>query len=97
VQAHVSGKSLVDSLEGTMVWEYHLMACPQKIVKLYRGLMKIYRNQMNIYQRSTTVVEHKDKNQAAGLKIAESFILWGAWPTRLTSRASEYSSLVMTE
>jgi hypothetical protein len=62
VQARVSDKSLVDRLEGTMVWKYHLMACPQIIVQLYRGLMKIYTNRMNIYQRSTTVVEHKDKD-----------------------------------
>jgi hypothetical protein len=32
-------------------------------------------NQTNIYERITGVVEHKDKDQAAGLEIAESFIL----------------------
>jgi hypothetical protein len=59
VQARVSDKSLVDSLEGTVVWEYDSMACPQIIVQLYKGLMKIYTNQTNIYEGSTAVVEHK--------------------------------------
>jgi hypothetical protein len=35
VQARVSDKTLVDSLEGTMMWEYDPMACPQRIVQLY--------------------------------------------------------------
>jgi hypothetical protein len=33
VQAAAGDKSLVDSLEGTVVWEYDAMACPQTIVK----------------------------------------------------------------
>jgi hypothetical protein len=73
----VSDKSLVDSLEGTVVWEYDLMACPQMIVHLYLGLMKVYTNQSGIYEGSTAVVEHKDKDQATGLEIAELFILCG--------------------
>jgi hypothetical protein len=40
VQAVAGDKSLVDSLEGTVVWEYDVMACPQTIVKLFRGMMK---------------------------------------------------------
>jgi hypothetical protein len=31
VQARISDTSLVDSLEGTVVWEYDSMACPQMI------------------------------------------------------------------
>jgi hypothetical protein len=75
VQARVSDKSLVGSLKRTFVWEYNLMACPQMIVQLHRGQTKIYPNQTNIYEGSTAVVEHKDKDQAAGLEIDESFIL----------------------
>jgi hypothetical protein len=37
VQATAGDKSMVDSLEGTVVWEYDSMACPQTIVQLYRG------------------------------------------------------------
>ncbi len=40
VQVAAGDKSLVDSLEGTVVWEYDAMACPQTIVKLFRGMRK---------------------------------------------------------
>jgi hypothetical protein len=45
VQAMAGDKSMVDSLEGTVVWEYDSMACTQTIVRLYRGMMKVYVNQ----------------------------------------------------
>jgi hypothetical protein len=77
VQARAADKSIVDSLEGTIVWEYDPMECPQTIVKLYKGMMKAYVNQTNTYEGSTVVVEHQDKDQAAGLELAESFILCG--------------------
>jgi hypothetical protein len=67
VQAAAGDKSIVDSLEGTVVWEYDSMACPQTIVRLYRGMMKAYVNQSNTYEGSTVVVEHQDKDQATGL------------------------------
>jgi hypothetical protein len=70
VQAAAGDKSIVDSLEGTVVWEYDAMACPQMIVKLFRGMMKAYVNQTNTYEESTVVVEHQDKDQAAGLELA---------------------------
>lgn len=65
----MSDKSLVDRLEGTIVWESDPMACPQMIVQLYKGLMKVYINQTNINEGSTAVVEHKDKDPAAELEI----------------------------
>jgi hypothetical protein len=77
VQAAAGDKSIVDSLEGTVVWEYDSMACPQTIVRLYREMMRAYVNQTNTYEGSTVVVEHQDKDQAAGLELAESFILCG--------------------
>jgi hypothetical protein len=76
VQAAVGYKSIMDSLEGMVVWEYDPMACPQTTVRLYRGMMKAYENQTNTYEAST-IVEHQDKDQAAGLELAESFILCG--------------------
>jgi hypothetical protein len=67
VQARAADKSIVDSLEGTIVWEYDPIECPQTIVKLYKGMMKAYVNQTNTYyEGSTVVVEHQDKDQAAG-------------------------------
>jgi hypothetical protein len=34
VQVAAGDKSIVDSLEGTVVWEYDSMACPQTFVRL---------------------------------------------------------------
>jgi hypothetical protein len=75
VQARAGEKSMVDSLEGTIIWEYDSMACPETIVQLYKGIMKVYMNQSGVYEGSTAVVEHQDKDQAAGLEMADSFIL----------------------
>jgi hypothetical protein len=58
VQAAAGDKSIVDILEGTVVWEYDSKACPQTIVRLYRGMMKAYVNQSNTYEGSTVIVEH---------------------------------------
>jgi hypothetical protein len=78
VQARAADKSIVDSLEGTVVWEYDSKDCLQTIVRLYRGMMKAYVNQTNTYEGSTVVMEHQDKDQAAPrLELAESFILCG--------------------
>jgi hypothetical protein len=70
VQARVTNKSISDSLEGTVVWEYDHMECPQTIVRLYKGMMKAYVNQSSSYEGSTVVVEHQDKDHAAGLEVA---------------------------
>ncbi len=77
VQARLSLKILLDSLEGTVVWEFDPMACPLMIVQLYKGLMKVYINQTNVLEESTAVIEHKDKDQAVRQEIIESFILCG--------------------
>ncbi len=44
IQACMLDKSQVDSLEGTLVWEYDSMACPQMIVQLDKSFMKVYTN-----------------------------------------------------
>ncbi len=74
-QARVVDKSLMDSLEGTVLWEYNPISFPQMIVQLYKGLMKVYMNHTIIFEGSTAMVEHKDKDQ--GWEIAESFIVCG--------------------
>ncbi len=61
IQTRVTDKCLVDSLEGTVVWDYDLMACPQMVVQLYKGLMKVYMNQTNVLEASTKVIEHKTR------------------------------------
>jgi hypothetical protein len=40
MQTRVSDKSLVDSLEGTVVWECNPIACPQMIMQLYKGILE---------------------------------------------------------
>jgi hypothetical protein len=40
-------------------------------------MMKAFVNQTNTYEGSTVVMEHQDKDQAAGLELVESFILCG--------------------
>jgi hypothetical protein len=86
VQAAAGDKSIVDSLEGTVVWEYDSMACPQTIVQLYRGMMKAYVNQTNTYEGSTVVVEHQNKDQAAGLELASHSFCVGIRHLKPTSR-----------
>jgi hypothetical protein len=46
IQACVSDKNLVDSLEGTVVWEYNSMACPQTIVQLYNCSNRIFQHKL---------------------------------------------------
>jgi hypothetical protein len=65
------------------------MACPQTIVQLYRGVMTVCVNQSGVYEGATAVVEHQDKDQAAGLEMTGSFILCGhqAFKTHIKSIA----------
>jgi hypothetical protein len=91
VQAAAGDKSLVDSLEGTVVWEYDAMACPQTIVKLFRGMMKAYVNQTNTYEGSTVVVEHQDKDQAGG--IGAGGVIHLVWAPGLQDPHQEYRCL----
>jgi hypothetical protein len=76
-------KSIVDSLEGTVVWEYDSMVCPQTIVRLYRGMMKACVNQTNTYEGSTVVVEHQDRPYTA-MMWSLLGTRWGASGTAVT-------------
>jgi hypothetical protein len=42
--------SLVDNLEGTLVWEGIPIACPHIIVQLFKGLIKFYTIQANMFK-----------------------------------------------
>jgi hypothetical protein len=65
------------------------MACLQVIIQVYKGLMQVYTNQLGISEGSISVVKRKDKDQAAGLEIVESFILCGhhAFKTHIKNTA----------
>ncbi len=91
VQARATDKSISDSLEGIVVWEYDPMECPQTVVRLYKGMMKAYVNQTSSYEGSMVIVEHQDKDQAAGLEVAESFICADTMRTGLISRTLQSS------
>jgi hypothetical protein len=88
IQARVLYKSLVDSLDGTVAWEYDSMVCPQTIVQLYKGLMKVYTNHSGAYEGGVAAVEHCDKDQAAGLEIA---VVHPMQPPRVQDTDQEYS------
>ncbi len=65
----------MDSLEDTVVWEYdHGLPADDctPLQMAHEGLHKV----MNVLEGGTAVVEHNDKDQAAGLEIAESFMLY---------------------
>jgi hypothetical protein len=47
------------------------------VVHLHKRLMKIYANKSNASEGSTAVMELRDKDQAAGLGLAKTFILCG--------------------
>ncbi len=40
------------------------------VVQLYKVLMKVYTNQTKVLEGSNTVIEYKDKDQAAGMEIS---------------------------
>jgi hypothetical protein len=96
VQARAADKSIVDSLEGTVVWEYDSMDCPQTIVQLYKGMMKAYVNQTNTYEGSTVIVEHQDKDQAASSSLRSPSFCADIRPSGLILRTSLSSFTRMT-
>jgi hypothetical protein len=69
--------TLVDSGEGTYIWNYSQDACPDMLVSLYRGRIKVLTNSMAIFTDSTAIVSERDKNQVAELKLKETMILCG--------------------
>jgi hypothetical protein len=68
-------QTLVDSGEGTYVWDYSQDACPDMLVSLYRGRIKVLTNSMASFPDGTAIVAGRDKNQVAGLELKETMIL----------------------
>jgi hypothetical protein len=67
--------TLVDSGEGTYVWDYSEDACPDKLVNLYRGRIKVLTNSTATFTDGTAIVSRRDKNHVAGLELKETMIL----------------------
>ena len=70
-------RTLVDSGEGTYVWDYSQDACPNMLVILYRGRIKVLTNSTASFTDGTDIVAGRDKNQVAGLELKETMILCG--------------------
>jgi hypothetical protein len=70
-------RALVDSGEGTYVWEHSKDACPDTLVSLYRGRIKVLTNSTSSFTDGTAIVSGRDKTQVAGLELKETMILCG--------------------
>ncbi len=72
-----TNRTLVDSGEGTYVWDHSQDACPDMLVSLYRGRIKGLTNSTASFTDGTAIVAGRDKNQVAGLELKETMILCG--------------------
>jgi hypothetical protein len=70
-------RALVDSGEGTYVWEHSKGACPDTLVSLYRGRIKVLTNSTASFTDGMAIVSGRDKSQVAGLELKETMILCG--------------------
>jgi hypothetical protein len=68
-------RALVDSGEGTYVWDHSKDACPDMLVSLYRGRIKVLTNSIASFTDGTAILSGRDKNQVAGLELKETMIL----------------------
>ncbi len=77
--APVTDRSMMETLDGTYVWEYSQEDCPDSIVQLYLGSIKVLSNSSTSYVGGLAIVEGSTKDQVAGLELGEQ-------PCELTSR-----------
>jgi hypothetical protein len=75
--APVTDRSMMDTQDGTYVWEYSQEDCPDSIVQLYLGSIKVLSNSSTSYVGGLAIVEGSEKDQVAGLELTESFLLCG--------------------
>jgi hypothetical protein len=66
---------LLDSREGTYVWDHSQDACPNTLVNLYRGRIKVLTNSTATFSDGTAIMSGRDKNQVADLELKETMIL----------------------
>ncbi len=70
-------RTLVDSGEGTYIWDHSQDACPDTLVSLNRGRIKVLTNSTASFTDGTAIVAGRDKNQVVGLELKETMILCG--------------------
>jgi hypothetical protein len=78
LRAKVADKALIDSIEGTYVWNSPVTACPESLVTLYRGVIKVYSNTTATLAGGLAVVDDPVKEQVAGLELSEQFLMCGS-------------------
>jgi hypothetical protein len=61
-------QTLVDSGEGTYVWDYSQDACPDTLVSLYRGLIKVLTNSMASFTDGTAIVAGQEPGRRSGVE-----------------------------
>jgi hypothetical protein len=62
--------TLVDSGEGTFIWDYSQDTCPDTLVSLYRGRILMLTN--STFLDCIAILTRRDKNQVAGLELKET-------------------------
>jgi hypothetical protein len=62
-------RTLVDSEEGTYVWDYSQDTCPNTLVSLSSGCIKVLTNSTTTFTDGNAIVPGRDKNQVAGLEL----------------------------
>ncbi len=75
--APMTDRSMMDTQDGTYVWEYSQEDCTESIMQLYLGSVKVLSNSSTSYARGLAIVEDSEKDQVAGLELTESFLLCG--------------------
>jgi hypothetical protein len=63
LRAPTTDRAVVDSREGTFVWDYTQDACPDTIVKLYVGPIKVLTNSTTSFTDGTAIVLGRDKTR----------------------------------
>ncbi len=96
VQARAADKSIADSLEGTVVWEYDPMECPQTIVRLYKGMMKAYVNQTSTYRGLRLWSSIRTRTRLPGWSWPSPSFCAATRPSGPTSKTSPSSCTRMT-
>ncbi len=56
-------RTIVDSGEGTYIWDYSQDACPDTLVNLYRGRIKVLTNSTASFTDGTAFVAGRDKTR----------------------------------
>ncbi len=98
VQARATDESISDSLEGTVVWEYDPMECPQTIVRLYKRMMKAYVNQSSSYCMRGPLLSSstRTRTRQPGSRWQSRSSSVGITPSEPISRTSQSSCTRMT-